>query len=223
MPRHTHQDAVDEQTYQRLLDAADTLEQPFNHECRYILILGGRLGLRGGEIAHFRKGWIDHDRSMIQIPRHEPCTKGQGGGRCGYCHKRARSAVEHNDDLTMESALERRWEPKTANSARAVPYDFEGWIADAVDAFPLVFDEYPHSRVSVNRRVTRVAETAGLEPESVYPHALRATAATWHAYRGVPAPALQSLFGWSKLGTAMKYIRLSGGQTAQALRDVHQD
>lgn len=223
MPRHTHQDAVDEQTLQRLLDAAETLDRPFCHEARYILILGGRLGLRAGEIAHFRKDWIDHDRSMIQIPRHEPCTKGQDGGPCGYCWKRARSAVCHDEELDIETAIDRRWEPKTTNSARAVPFDFEEWIAEEVDAFPFVFDEYPHSRVSVNRRVTRVAEAAGLDPDSVYPHALRATAATWHAYRGVPAPALQSLFGWAKLGTAMKYIRLSGGQTAQALRDVHQD
>ena len=83
-------------------------------------------------------------------------------------------------------------------------------------------DVYPHSRVSINRRVDRVAEAAGIDPSSVYPHALRATAASFHAYRGLTAVPLQSMMGWRQLSTAQKYIRKSGGATAKALRDVHQ-
>jgi site-specific recombinase XerD len=56
----------------------------------------------------------------------------------------------------------------------------------------------------------------------VYPHALRATAATFHAYRGLDPVPLQALIGWSCLSTAQKYIRLSGGTTAKALNDIHQ-
>lgn len=57
--------------------------------------------------------------------------------------------------------------------------------------------------------------------DKCYPHSLRATAASFHAYKGVPSAALQDLFGWAQLSTAQKYLRLSGGATANALRDVH--
>lgn len=80
----------------------------------------------------------------------------------------------------------------------------------------------PASRVSINRRVDRVAEEMGYPTERVYPHSLRATAATWHAYSSLPPTALQALMGWSKLSVAQKYIRLSGEQTAQSLREAHQ-
>lgn len=75
----------------------------------------------------------------------------------------------------------------------------------------------------MNRRVDRVAEAAGLDPSSVYPHALRATAATYHAYQGLPAAALQSMFGWGRLDVAQKYLRLSGSATADALEKAHAD
>jgi len=42
-----------------------------------------------------------------------------------------------------------------------------------------------------------------------------------HAYKGLPAPALQNLFGWTDLETAQKYVRLSGGKTRDALNKVH--
>jgi integrase len=69
--------------------------------------------------------------------------------------------------------------------------------------------------------VNRVALRADLDPGRVYPHALRATAAMHHAYRGVPTGVLQNLMGWETLQTANKYIRLSGEPAAEALRDAH--
>lgn len=223
MPRHSHQDALDSTTYNRLLDACDELDEPYAAEARFILVVGGRLGLRAGEIAHFKKDWVNFSRQMIEIPAHEPCSKGRGGDRCGYCYKRAREAVERDDELTLEAALEQRWNPKTSNSVRAVPFGFADWIVDAIEEFLWRYDEYEHSRVSVNRRMDRLASAAGLPEDSVYPHALRATAATHHAYRGLPAPALQSLMGWSKLSVAEKYLRLSGSATADALNETHSD
>lgn len=61
------------------------------------------------------------------------------------------------------------------------------------------------------------ADIAGL----VYPHWLRATAASYHAYQGVAPVPLQALMGWSDLATAQKYIRISGTATASALRQAH--
>lgn len=223
MVRHSREDAVDEATFARLLDACDDLEPRYQDETRFVLIATGRLGLRAGELAHLSEEWIDWDRSQIQIPAHDPCTKGRDGGVCGYCKKRARHSLEFHPDKTLEEAVAERWNPKTSNSVRPIPFDFSEEIAQAVEDFFWCYDRYEHSRVSVNRRVWRVAEAAGVSQDRLYPHALRATAASWHAYRGLSAPALQALLGWAKLGTAQKYIRLSGEATAKALREAHSD
>lgn len=61
----------------------------------------------------------------------------------------------------------------------------------------------------------------GAEAEEPHPHSLRATAATFNAYRGVPQAALQSMFGWADPTVPQKYIQLTGEKTAQALREAH--
>jgi integrase len=185
----------------------------------FILIAAGRLGMRAGEICHMKSDWVDFDRRVIEIPNHEPCS-------CGYCLKQAKQSVAHDSDLNtesdsdIESVLEERWSPKTDSSIRSIPFDFNDRVESTVICFFELFDEYEHSRVTVNRRVNKVAEIADIS-DRIYPHALRATAASYHAYKGLPAPALQSLFGWSKLETAQKYVRLSGGKTQKALNEIH--
>ena len=222
MPRNAKQDAVDEPTFERLLEATDELDEPYQTECAGILIFGGRLGMRGGEIVHIDESWVNWDRKMIEIPMHDRCDHGENGEPCGYCCQQAALAESNNEGLSYDEALEQRWEPKTSNSARAIPFDFDAEVEAAVAAFFERFDRYEHSRASINRRVDRLLDAAELPKDTTYPHALRASAATWHSYRGLSAPALQSLFGWANLDTAQKYIRLSGGATADALRDTHQ-
>ena len=46
------------------------------------LIAAGRLGLRGGELAHFRKDWVDFEKQVINIPAYQDCN-------CGYCRQQA--------------------------------------------------------------------------------------------------------------------------------------
>lgn len=222
MPRHAQQDAVDEQTFERLLKAAGRMNEPYDAECRLILLLGGRLGLRAGEITHLRSEWIDWSRKHIRIPAFDPCDHGENDEPCGYCRKQARQRVQKNDDIEFEQALEERWTPKTRHSVRTIPFDFDERIEEILEEFFFMRDGYPLSRCSVNRRVDRICEEAGYPTDELYPHALRATAATWHAYSGVPVVALQSFFGWSDLATAQKYVRLSGGATQQALQSAHQ-
>lgn len=214
MTRHSHQDALDDSTYEQLVDATAELRHPFDAEALTILVLAGRLGMRAGEISHMTEDWIDWERKIIEIPTWEPCD-------CGYCRQQAQQAADHNEELSFEEALANRWEPKTSTSARAIPFDFDDEIEAIIQEFFTRWDEYPHSRASINRRVDRVAEAADFPTSKIYPHALRATAATFHAYRGLPSTALQSLMGWAKLATAEKYIRLSGGATAKALRECH--
>lgn len=223
MVRHSHQDAVTESEFDQLVKATDKLEKPYDAECLFILVAAGRLGLRAGEISHLREEWIDWNTKQIHIPRFDPCDHGDNGSICGYCRSQAQLAVENGTYETLDEALENRWEPKCENSARTIPFDFDPFIETVVKEFFVGRGRYPHSRVSVNRRVDRVLKAAGFPAEYCYPHSLRATAASWHAYRGLPAPALQSLFGWSNIQSAQKYVRLSGRPTAKALEETHSD
>lgn len=214
MTRHSHQDALSEQQYERLLDACDELDEPYQTEARFAIVVCGRLGLRGGELAHLSKSWVDFDKQVINIPAYQDCN-------CGYCRQQAELRVTNADgELTLDDAMAERWNPKTSHAVRCVPFDFDDRVQSVVSGFFWTHDDgWSKSRSTVNRCVKRAAEHAGLD---IYPHALRATAATYHAYRNVPAPALMSLMGWADLATAMKYIRLSGGATQKALLDAHQ-
>ena len=223
MVRHSHQDAVSESEFDQLVKATDQLKPPYDAECLFVLIAAGRLGMRGGEIAHLKESWIDWDTKQILIPAFDVCDTGEDGSICGYCRAQAELAVENGTYETLDEALDNRWTPKTTHSVRAIPFSYDSFIETVVEEFFRDRDRWPHSRVSINRRVDRVLEAAGFPEDKCYPHSLRATAASWHAYRGLPAAALQSLFGWSNLQTAQKYLRLSGGATAKALQDAHAD
>ena len=223
MVRHSKQDALSDAEFERLVDAAYELDEPFVSQSLFVLYVSGRLGLRAGELAHIKESWVDWDRQQINIPRHDRCDFGENGGYCGYCEQQARLAAKNNEDLSFDEALEERWQPKTTTGARAVPFGWDDEIVSVVEAFFELYDRWPRSRAVVNRRVTMVAEAAGMKSEEVYPHALRATAGTHHAYRGLSTLALQSLMGWERIDTARKYLRVSGGATAKALEEVYED
>lgn len=220
MTRNSHQDSVTDEQYDRLVAAARDLPSPYSEECEYILIAAGRLGMRAGELCHLTPDWLNTERSRVEIPAHDPCSKGQNGEICGYCAKQADLAAQHDPDLNLLDAMAKRWEPKTPHAIRAIPYDFNEDLATRFEEL-VGSDGYTKSRVSVNRRVNRVAEAAGMDKGDLYPHSLRASAATHHAYRGLPGSALQSLMGWSDISVANKYVRLTGEQTAKALRKTH--
>ena len=213
--RSSKQDALSDDEFARLLDATDDLRDPFDREAMFILVCGGRLGMRAGEICHMRERWVNHNRGLIEIPQHSPCD-------CGYCRSCATQS-HRKSGVDKEEDFAERWKPKTPDSARSIPFTFNDRVAAVIELFFEEFDEYPHSRVSVNRRIDRVAEAAGMDTDDVYPHCLRATAATHHAYRGVPPVALQSMFGWSQLSVARHSIRMSGGATKDALDEVYSD
>jgi len=55
MARHVHEDALDDDEFEKLLAGAKRLDPPWNLEAMFIVFAGGRLGLRVGEIAHLRR------------------------------------------------------------------------------------------------------------------------------------------------------------------------
>jgi len=224
MVRHSHMDALSETEFEALIETTKELSPPSSGQCYIMLLLGGRLGMRAGEIAHMREDWIDWERKQINIPSYQDCTKGRNGDKCGYCKSQARQAISYESNTnTLKEELAKRWKPKTSNSARTVPFDFSDRIEMALREFFSEHDQYPHCRSSMNRRMDELANAAGMDEDELYPHCLRATSATFHSFRGLTAVPLMSLHGWSSIETAKKYIRLSGGATSKALNEVHGD
>lgn len=174
------------------------------------------------ELAHIHADWIDEREQIIHIPKHHRCEKGRDGGPCGHCKQLARQKVEHADDLALEDALADAWVPKTDAAARAVPYGFDPRATIVIERFFEEYEAWPVSHNGVGRRLSRAADaTDAIGSEDVYPHCLRATAATYHAGRGLRAINLQALFGWADLSTARKYVRISGEAVSNALQNVH--
>lgn len=254
MTKHSRDDALTDRQFERLLQGARTLPDPFAFEATLVIQLAGILGMRGGEIAHLSAEWIDTDRRVIEIPEHDPCTKGKDGGVCGYCRERAREHVEainisvdeamelvreefddvelpeekvrrlaekkqEEHNITMEQALSERWEPKTENGARLIPYDFNTRTQLAIEEFVENYTIFPKARVAVNRRVDEAVDAADIDAR-VYPHSLRATAASSMALHDVSAYGLMGMLGWKDLETARNYIKASDETAAKEVRSA---
>ena len=221
--RHTKEDALSDREFELLVEGTYRLDDDyFALESRLVVFLSGRYGMRAGEIAHMRESWINWDRGMIEIPRHQPCEKGRDGSKCGYWQA-AEQMVDHNPGLDFETALQYLWSPKTENSNRDIPIDANTRARIAMERYFERFDCFQASRGVVNRRVTRAAEAAeDIDPDGLYPHALRATAASHYVARGIDIIALKAMFGWECLSTAQKYLQDSGERTARSLRRLSQ-
>lgn len=218
--RHTKEDALTDLEFELLLDESYRLKPKRDLETRFILLIGGRLGLRRGEIAHMRREWIDWRKRRIDIPAFEPCSKGRHGGVCGHCKQMAKQQAEHNDDVGLEAAIARRWEPKTQNAARSIPFGFSGRVEIVLERYFAEFDQWMYSGQAINRRLDRVCNRTP-DVDHISPHALRATAATYHAGRGLDTLSLQAMMGWAQPSTAENYIAKSADNLDRQLRMVH--
>lgn len=224
---HSKEDALTAREFERLLEGARELARSdfyYDPDPELVVALLGRLGLRRGELVHLREEWIDWPRKMLRIPQHDPCDFGADGGPCGYCTQLARQRAAYaGADLSVEEALEWVWVPKTAAAAREIYFGWsprtELYLERYFDS--PAYDRFEASGTAVNRRVKQAAENAGLNHEALSPHPLRATAATYHAARGLSPTSLTQMFGWENLATAEIYISKNSGNTARELESIH--
>lgn len=225
---HSKEDALSDRRFELLLEGARKLGESdyyYDPDPLFTVHVLGRLGLRRGELAHLSEEWIDWRNEMIVIPDHHDCSKGDGGAVCGYCHQLARQRVEYSDGtVSMDEALEWMWVPKTAAAAREIYFGFDARLKLAIERYfdSDAYDRYEASSTAVNRRVKKSAELAPeLDREDVRPHSLRATAATYHAGRGLEMLPLMQMMGWAQPQTAEIYIGRSGTNTARQLDSIH--
>lgn len=220
--RHSKEDALDDREFELLLEGASRLDPPYDLEARFVILVAGRLGMRLGEITHMREDWIDWRRRMIEIPRHQGCTKGKEGCICGLCKQQAKQQAENNEDLEYDDAVDQMWRAKTSAASRAIPFDFDPRVEIAIERYFDRWDQWMYSHTAVRRRIKKATAAADeLEDDSVYPHALRASAATFHAGRGLDVLPLQAMMGWANASTAQCYVQSSPENTARALHQIH--
>lgn len=177
---------------------------------------------RYGRAAPVRRAAAALKQTKPSTPSIPPRSSGwwTGPSHCSSSEWNSRFFIRNHPDLFIGDALASRWHPKTVASARLIPFDLSLRLELCVERSANRYDAFPRLRSTTNRRVQTAADKADL-PGRVYPHCQRATAASYHAYKGVAPVPLQASMGWSDLATAQKYIRISGTATADALRRVH--
>lgn len=155
-----------------------------------------RFGLRAGELAHFNLSWFSGQRGVLTVPLMCRCDTCQAAGK--------------------------PWRPKRKASHRSLPIykHTETW-----EAVKIFFERHPTiedvqvSERAVHKLVVKVADRAGLQAK-VFPHALRATAATQFAAMGANELQLCSLMGWHDLRSAAPYLQGSPAIAAAFLEDA---
>lgn len=187
---------MDDEQVKALLKEAYTLAN------RLIMKLMVFLGLRASEVAHFKGDWVQ--RNEIHIPAEQPCN-------CVNCQK---------------SPHPGKWKPKTKAGIRVLPVvdvlaaDLYQFVKESPDGFNL-------TRQAIWWEVKQIAKKAGirqkgLAKDTIYPHALRATAATYLASKGMDAQALAYAMGWSNIAVAQHYITLAKAKALahQQMREI---
>ena len=139
-------------------------------------------GLRVSEATHLKLSWIKNNE--IHIPSQMAC-------RCLECYRRG------------------YWKPKSKAGVRvvAIPGFLEPILLDYFNKYP---DGLHMKRQAVWYRVQTLARKAKLP--QIFPHALRATAATLLASKGFTAVELCAYFGWARLDVGEHYIRISSAR-----------
>lgn len=219
----TREKSLGERKFELLLEGARRIDDPERGSEAYVIILiGGRLGLRPGEITHLSSSWVDWQRQIIRIPEHDPCEKGRNGGICGYCRQAVEQRIKHGAEESFEELSSRYWLPKTTAAVRAVPFHFSPRVGVALELLLGDDGAWPYSFSTLQRRVnTAIGHAPELKADATSPHGLRATAASYHAGQGLDLPALQAMFGWEDITTARQYLNINGEMTKRALSMAH--
>lgn len=220
---HSKEDSLTEREFELLLEGAGELAESdyyYAPDPEMTVYLLGRLGLRRGELEHLEEDWIDWREQVVRIPAHTRCTNGADGEPCGQCVQSARQRVEHADgELTVDEALEWMWAPKTEAAARDIYFGFDTRAMMYLERYfeSDEYERYGPSGSAISRRVKRAAELADeLDPDDIYPHCLRATAATRFS-ENLDVYGLKQIMGWEQISTSMAYVSTSSSATALQL------
>ena len=120
-------------------------------------------------------------------------------------------------NVELEDMIKERWSPKTPSSVRKIPFDFDPLLEIIIEDFFEEFNKFNKSFATVHRRLDKVQGMSDIN-KNIYPHALRATAASHQASRDISIYSLMSFMGWSDPATARVYIQSNEQKAANEIR-----
>jgi len=156
------------------------------------ITLAGYEGMRIGEIAHMESSWVNFQDRYIDIP----ATK-----KCDCCDCKA-----YRDGV---------WSPKTQYGVRKIPIRVEA--IDVIERYFRAYRRVGCSRQTIFNHIKAVAKKTTIT-KRVYPHSLRATAATSWGEMGVSAPTLCYIMGWNDIEIANNYVKSTEESALQEIR-----
>ena len=107
MVTYSREKALSPREFERLLKGVRKIDCDLKRlETEFVSMLGGRLGMRPGEICHFENDWVNWRKRCIQIPMHDPCDHGKDGDLCGSCNQSVRQRVEYHTLTLGEARME---------------------------------------------------------------------------------------------------------------------
>lgn len=125
---------------------------------------------------------------------------------------------EESDRGAEEILYEERWRPKYPRSARRVPFGHSRRLTAVISVFMKHHGHLKITQVSMNNLVEEAAENAdGVDSEEITIRGLRATAATHYATYVRTPKALKDLMGWTRIETAVRYLRRAGAFTTDVV------
>lgn len=126
---------------------------------------------------------------------------------------------EEDENRTPREILyEERWKPKYERSSRRVPFGYSHRLTAVIMLFFKNHDCLEITQVTMNNLVTDAAENAeGVDSEGITLRGLRATAATHYTTIVRNPKAIQDVMGWTRIETAVRYVRRAGGFTTDVI------
>jgi len=129
--------------------------------------------------------------------------------------------IDFREGLVRVPTLKRHSKKKHGLSRQVpIPPALLGEYGRVVAEFPTLRGKlFKVSRVAVFNHFKERAKEAGLLPELRHPHVLRHTRAIELLRGGVPVTVVQDLLGHAALNTTAMYLRFSGVEVKQILKD----
>jgi integrase len=177
------EDVLSPQELTMLLSVCDSVQDKF---IVYTLAFGG---LRVSELKHLRRSWVNFEENTITIPTRQYC-------QCNECN-----FIDPKGKRKPKAGI---WKPKTKKGARTIL--IHPVLVPIMSEFLASNEEIGLTRQRIWQRVKELALQAHIF-RNLYPHCLRATAATNLAYEGISAASLQYDFGWERLSSAEAYVK----------------
>lgn len=192
----SREDALNSQQVNELMWSCHSILHKF---IVYTLVLAG---LRVSELAHLKRSWVNFEQGTITIPSRQYCS-------CKECNHINKKTGKTKSGI---------WRPKTVKGARVVL--MHPVLLPVMSEFLANNDVIGKTRQRIWQIVQKLGKDAGIP--HVYPHCLRATAATIMAYEGISGPSLQYDFGWARLSSAEAYVKSDMKRAHKETKEIYE-